>query len=417
MRVGVVGAGPAGLMAAISAAQSGARVTLFEKNMLPGRKLLLTGSGRCNLTNRMPVAEYPDRYFGNGKFLLKALYAFGPEDTERFFEEAGVHLAEEAGGRVFPANGRASDILGALMDCAERLGVRFVATESVMDLRKNRAGRIARIVTANGTHEISACILCTGGHSYPTTGSSGDGAVIAARLGHTIVPPHPALAPIDIVTEELPMIPGVSLSGVRVTVSLNGAPLARRTGDILFTHYGLSGPAVLSLSRYLPTDPAEYDGRVRIELDLWPDTAEEGTGERMMSLLSDNRNSKVIQALRGFFPASVTEHLFERAGVSPDIFCRDLKREDRKALLKMIRCLSYTVAKPPLFSTAMVTAGGVRLGEIDPRTMQSRIVEGLFFGGEVLDIDGDTGGFNLQAAFSTGFLAGRSAAEYVGLNG
>jgi hypothetical protein len=389
-------------------------VSLFEKNVLPGRKLLLTGSGRCNLTNRLPVAEYPDRFFGNGKFLLKALYAFGPEDTERFFEEAGVRLTVEAGGRVFPASGRAADILSALTERAERLGVRFIATESVMDLRKNRSGRVARFVTANGTYEVDACVLCTGGNSYPTTGSSGDGAIIASRLGHTIVPPHPALAPIDIVTEELPMIPGVSLSGVRVTVSQGGTPIARKTGDILFTHYGLSGPAVLSLSRYLPIDSAEYDGRIQIELDLWPDAENDGAGDRMMTILSENRNVKLMQALRGFFPASVIEHLFERAEVAPEVFCRDLKKEDRKALLKVIRCLSYTVAKPPLFSTAMVTAGGVRLGEVDPRTMQSRIAKGLFFAGEVLDIDGDTGGFNLQAAFSTGFLAGRSAAEYVG---
>jgi len=416
VKVGIIGAGPAGLMAAISAAQSGARVSLFEKNALPGRKLLLTGNGRCNLTNRMAIDEYPARYFDNGKFLIKALYAFGPEDTERFFEEAGVRLIEEAGGRVFPASGRASDILDALTERASRLGVRLIETESVLDIRRNRAGRVAKMITTDGTHEVDACVLATGGNSYPTTGSSGDGVVIASRIGHTVVPPRPSLAPIDIVPEQLPKIPGVSLGDVRVSVTVDGKITGRRTGDVLYTHYGLSGPAVLSLARYLPTDPAEYDGRVHVELDLWPDTADENTGERIMQLLYENKNAKVLQALRTRFPMSLAEHLFERSGVSPEVFGRDLKKEDRKALLRNIRCLSYSVARPPFFSTAMVTAGGVSLREIDPKTMQSRIVDGLFFAGEVLDIDGETGGFNLQAAFSTGFLAGRSAAEYAGSN-
>lgn len=411
MKVGIVGAGPAGLMAAIAAARSGARVTVFEKNVLPGRKLLLTGNGRCNLTNRLPLAEYPERYFGNGKFLIKALYAFGPEDTERFFEEAGVRLIEEAGGRVFPASGRASDILEALTERASRLGVRLIGTGSALDIRRNRAGRVAKIITADGSHEIDACVLATGGNAYPTTGSCGDGAVIAFRLGHVIVPPRPSLAPVDIFPEDLPKIPGVSLSGVRVSVTADDKRLGKRTGDVLYTHYGLSGPAVLSLARYLPTDPTGYDGRVRIELDLWPDAAEENTGECLMRLLSENRNVKVLQTLRARFPVSVVEHLFERAGVSPDVYGRDLKKEDRKELLRTIRNLSYRVARPPLFSTAMVTAGGVSLREVDPKTMQSRIVDGLFFAGEVLDIDGESGGFNLQAAFSTGFLAGRSAAD------
>ncbi len=410
MKVGIVGAGPAGLMAAIAAAGSGARVTVFEKNVLPGRKLLLTGNGRCNLTNRLPVEDYPNRYFGNGKFLIKALYAFGPEDTERFFEEAGVRLIEEAGGRVFPASGRASDILLALTERASRLKVRVIGTEAVLDIRRNRAGHISKIITSDDIHEIDACVLSAGGSAYPTTGSSGDGAVIASRLGHTVVPLRPSLAPVDIVPEELPKIPGVSLSGVRVSVVSGGAVLAKRTGDILYTHYGLSGPAVLALARYLPTEPAGYDGNIRVELDLWPDAAGEDTGGKWMRLLSENPNTKVFQALRARFPTAVVEHLFERAGVSPEVYCRDLKKEDRKELLRNIRCLSYRVARPPLFSTAMVTAGGVSLREVDPKTMRSRIADGLFFAGEVLDIDGETGGFNLQAAFSTGYLAGISAA-------
>jgi predicted Rossmann fold flavoprotein len=414
MTVGIVGAGPAGLMASITAAQAGARVVLFEKNTLPGRKLLLTGNGRCNLTNRLSIREYPDRYFGNGKFLIKALHSFGPEDTEHFFESLGVRLKEEAGGRVFPASNRAADVLGALFDYAERLGVRFVGAESVLDIRKNRSGAVSRIITVNGAKAVDACVLCVGGQSYPTTGSAGDGTVIASRLGHAIIPMRPALAPIDIVSDELPMIPGVSLAGVRVSVVGDGNILAARTGDVLYTHHGLSGPVILSLSRSLPIGPEEYGGRIRIDLDLWPDGAEEDAGDRMMRLLSENKNSRLFSVLRAYFPSSFLEHLFARTGVSPDVYCRDLRKEARKSLLKVLRNLSYTVSGPPLFSTAMTTAGGVCLREVDPRTMSSRLVDGLFFAGELLDIDGDTGGFNLQAAFATGYLAGKSAAEYSG---
>lgn len=414
VKVGVIGAGPAGLAAAISAAECGARVMLFEKNAQPGRKLLMTGNGRCNLTNRLSTEQYPDRYFENGKFLIKALYAFGPEETEHFFESAGVRLIEEAGGRVFPESGHASDILEALKNRAGQSGVRFKTGESVVDVRKNRFGKVSRIVTAEGTYEVDACVLCTGGQSYPTTGSSGDGAVMAARLGHTIISLKPALAPVDIFSPDLAKLTGVSLRDVRVTMARDEKPIAYTRGDILFTHYGLSGPAVLTGSRFLPTDPEEYDGRVKVEIDLCPDLADDETGKWMLDLARSNQNTKMRHVLHAYFPASVVSHLFERAGVSSDIYGRDMTKEDRKTLIRVIRGLSYRLARPPLFSTAMVTTGGISLKEVAPKTMHSKVVNGLFFAGEILNIDGETGGFNLQAAFSTGFVAGRSAAEYAG---
>ncbi|MBN1892724.1 MAG: NAD(P)/FAD-dependent oxidoreductase [Clostridiales bacterium] len=410
----MIGAGPAGLAAAISAAECGARVMLFEKNAQPGRKLLLTRNGRCNLTNRLSKERYPDCYFGNGKFLIKALHTFGPEETELFFESVGVQLIEEAGGRVFPSSGHASDILEALKNRAEQCGVRIKTGESVVDVRRNRSGGVSRIVSAEGTHVVDACVLCAGGKSYPTTGSSGDGAVIAARLGHKIMELRPALAPVDIFPADLAQLAGVSLRDVRVTMAHDGKPIVRRRGDVLFTHYGLSGPAVLMSSRSLPIGPDVYEGRVRVEIDLLPDIADDEAGKWMLDLVRNDQNTKITHVLRTYFPASLIAHLFERAGVSTDIYGHDMTKEDRKKLLGVIRCLSYRVARPPLFSSAMVTAGGVSLKEVDPKTMQSRIVNGLFFAGEVLDIDGETGGFNLQAAFSTGFVAGRSAAEYTG---
>lgn len=412
MGVGIIGAGPAGLMAAIAAAENGAHVTVFEKNTLPGRKLLMTGNGRCNVTNRMSIDRYPEQYFGNGKFLYRALHAFSPEEVERFFEASGVQLIEENQGRVFPKSGRASDILSALTERAEHLGVRMEGLEKALDIRRSRSGRVVGVVTEKGIREINACALCTGGETYPTTGSTGDGAVIAHRLGHTIIPHRPALAPLDIAPNELPELPGVVLHNVRTTILQGNKAIARRSGDVLFTHHGLSGPAVLPLARFLPTDPSEYAEGIRIELDLWPDSKETGVKDMMMRRIESNRNMKMIQIFREYFPVSFLVHLFERAGVSDQVFARDLRREDRKKLQSSLRGLSYRVCRPPMFSTAMVTAGGVSLREIDPGTMESRLVEGLFFAGEVLDIDGESGGFNLQAAFSTGFLAGRSAAEF-----
>lgn len=410
MKIAVIGAGPAGMIAATAAAQSGANVVLFEKNPKPGRKLLLTGNGRCNVTHIAPVDEYPEHYFGNGKFLYKALHEFGPADIADILLQSNIRLRVEADGRAFPESGKAKDVLDALILRADRSGVRFRETAGIVDIRKNRAGRVAKAVTLSETMDIDACILCTGGSSYPITGSSGDGYLLAARLGHTIVPPRPALAPVNTDPDEISSLQGISLRNTGVRIVKDGKCLGKSAGDVLFTHFGLSGPAVLNVSRYLSADESDYNGSMSIELDLWPDIPEDEARLRLMSIIADNQNSKLAGVLKAFWPEAVIEFLFGRTGIPEDVYCRSFEKEQRKRLLKVIKQISFSVRRAPLFADAMVTTGGVSLKEVDPKTMQSKIVPGLYFAGEVLDIDGDTGGYNLQAAFSTGFLAGISAA-------
>lgn len=411
MKIAVIGAGPAGLTAAAAAARRGAHVVLFEKNPKPGRKLLLTGNGRCNVTNLSPVDDYPEHYFGNGKFLYKALHSFGPGDIAEILLESNIKLRAESDGRAFPESGRSKDILDALVSRADRLGVRFRETSGIVDLRKNRAGRISKAVTLSESLDIDACILCTGGSSYPITGSSGDGYLLAARLGHTIVPPRPALAPVETDPVEIASLQGVSLHGTGVRIMQSGNCMGKSVGDVLFTHFGLSGPAVLNVSRYLPANESDYDGSVCIELDLWPDIPEDEARLRLLAIIAEHQNSKLSGVLKVFWPETVITFLLKKASIPGDVYCRDFEKEQRKRLLRVIKQLSFRVRRAPLFSDAMVTTGGVSLKEVDPRTMQSKIVPGLYFAGEVLDIDGKTGGYNLQAAFSTGYLAGISAAS------
>lgn len=411
MRIAVIGAGPAGLIAAISAAQAGAsKVTIFEKNPLPGRKLLLTGNGRCNLTNSLDISDYPMKYFGNGKFLYTAIGRFGPTDLVDFFEKQSVRLREEDNGRIFPESGRAQDVLNVLFARTQSLHIHFREAEAVIDLRKNKAGRMAKVMTQSDSYEADAVILCAGGSSYPTTGSSGDGFLMAARLGHTIIPVRPGLAPVDTDPSAVKDLQGISLHDIGVQILQDGKVLGKCFGDILFTHFGLTGPAVLRLSRNMPLNETEYRGGVQIQLDLWPQLPYDRAKERMMTLLSSNLNKKIMNALRTFWPEAIVSFLLERAAISEDVYCRDLNKHSRKRLVKEIKEMCFYIRKPPMFSGAMVTAGGISLKEIDPKTMQSRLVPGLYFAGEVIDIDGESGGFNLQAAFSTGLLAGQSAA-------
>ena len=411
MKIAIIGAGASGLMAAIRAAESGVeRVWLFEKNNLPGRKLLITGNGRCNVTNMTEIRSYPEHFFGNGKFLYKALNAFSPRDLADFLESRGILLKEEEGGRLFPASDKAQDILNALFARAEELGVAFHENEPVVDIRRDADGKIAKVVTLRTSYDVDACVLCTGGSSYPGTGSTGDGYLLAARLGHTIVPVRPALAPIDIDPTAVASVQGVSLRDVRVRAFFRAQELASLDGDVLFTHFGLTGPAVLGISRFLPTDEKPYErNQIRISIDLWPEMSYETAREQMIALLAENQNRKLANVLKKFGPDSLIRLLMERVSIPEDIFCHELKKEMRDHLTTLMKDYSFYVSRAPSFTKAMVTAGGVSLKEVDPKTMQSKLVPGLFFAGEVLDVDGDTGGYNLQAAFSTGHVAGSAS--------
>lgn len=407
MKIAIIGAGASGLMAAIQAAEGGAeRVWLFEKNNLPGCKILITGNGRCNLTNLTEVRAYPEHYFGNGKFLYKSLNAFSPRDLMDMLESLGVRLKEED-GRVFPASDKAKEILDRLFARAEELGVAFHEDEPVVDIRRDAAGRISKVVTLRTAYDVDACVICAGGSSYPATGSTGDGFLLAARLGHTIVPVRPALAPVDIDPKAVASLQGVSLRDVRVRAFSGKDELASLTGDVLFTHFGLTGPAVLGLSRFLPTDDSLYEkGKVRVSIDILPFVSQDAARTQMITLLADNQNRKLINVLKTYGPESLIKVLLERVSIPEDVFCHELKKDLRDHLTALMKDYSFVVSRAPSFAKAMVTAGGVSLKEVDPKTMMSKLVPGLFFAGEVLDVDGDTGGYNLQAAFSTGYTAG-----------
>ncbi len=414
MIIAVIGAGPAGLMASVRAAECGSsRVLLFEKNASPGRKLLMTGNGRCNVSNSADIRMYPENYFGNGKFLYKALHALSPSDLRDFFASRGLRLKEEDGGRLFPVSDQARDVLETLMERAKDLGVEFHTEEPVTDIRTGGHGRADGVVTARNAYDVDACILTTGGSSWPVTGSTGDGYRIAARLGHEIVPIRAGLAPVESTEAAAQGLQGVALRNAGMRAYSGTSELAHTKGDILFTHTGLTGPAVFRISRSLPAEPEEYgDGKIRVAVDLLPQITGEALRESMTGLLSRNQNRKLLNVLKEYGPESYMACLMTNAGIENPVFCRDLRKESREKLLSLMKSFPLTVKKPPSMAAAMVTAGGVSLKEVDPKTMESKIVPGLFLAGEVLDIDGDTGGFNLQAAFSTGYTAGTYAANH-----
>lgn len=410
----VVGGGPAGLMAAIAAAEAGARVVLLERGNSLGGKLPASGGGQGNVTHGGDVADLLPRYRGGekpgeaGRFLRPALYAFSNRDLVAWLEARGVPTVEEPDGRVFPRSRRAEDVVELLLaevrtrKVGLRLGVR-VGSVWVEGGGLSAFAQGARTPLARG----KALVLATGGPSY---GGTGDGYRIAASLGHRVVPPRPALVPLRIERRAFApfsLCAGVALRGARVTLLRGGTRVAEREGDVLFTHRGLSGPAVLDLSRdALPGD------LVRVPLLPGGGDARE-TEEKLLEEVSSHGRRAAANLLRALgVPACLARALLLAAGLDPETKGAEIPREARRRLAEGLASgVGFPVRALGGWDEAMAVAGGVALGEVDPRTLQSRIVHGLFFAGEVLDVDGETGGYNLQAAFSTGFLAGRSAAR------
>jgi predicted Rossmann fold flavoprotein len=382
-RIIVIGAGPAGMMAAIFAARAGARVLLLEKNLRPGKKLLLTGHGRCNLTNISAGEDLVRQYPGGGPFLHSSLAQFSSRSICTFFQELGVELAVEDQGRVFPSSGRAEDILEALLGELARLGV---------EIRYRM--RVDRLFDKNHSFNIdgltaSRVILATGGASYPGTGSTGDGYSLAHEAGHSIIPPGPALVPLIVEDKWVRSLSGLSLPAqARLKV---GKKTIRDQGQLLFTHFGLSGPLALNLSRYVRE-------RVQIQLNLLP-------GGKQQELFSFD--TTIGQRLDELMPHRLNRQLLRLAEIDPA--ARSLSAKLEQQLLELIFAHPLTVSSTKPLAEAMVTRGGVELCQVDPKTMESKIRSGLYFCGEVLDLDGISGGYNLTAAFATGHVAGRAA--------
>ncbi len=404
----VIGGGPAGMMAAGRAAELGASVVLIEKNAKPGRKLLMTGNGRCNLTQ----AEYDTRrlvekYGRNGKFLFSAFTAFGVRDTLDFFHGRGLPTITEDDGRIFPATERAGDVLNILMGYTQSGGVTFFTEHPVTGLEVEN-GRIIGARLADGSVIYARnFIVCTGGKSYPATGSTGEGFEWLSTLGHTITPLKPSLAPVTVKETWLRDAEGASFAGAELTVYQSGKKKAAVTGDGVFTRNGISGPAALDASRDIGA--LLESGEVTITLDLLPAVSAAELDTRVRKLFGFNMNRLIRNIIIEIVTPKLAPVFMKLSGIDPETQVNKVSREQRLALVKLVKSMPMTVAGIGGFDRAMVTRGGVSLKEVDSKTMRSKVIENLYLAGEVLDIDGPTGGYNLQVCWSTGYVAGTHA--------
>lgn len=399
----VIGAGPAGLMAAGVCAARGRRVLLLEKNAVTGRKLRITGKGRCNVTNDCAAREVMDAVPQNGKFLFSALSQFEPADTMRFFEGLGVRLKVERGRRVFPASDSAAEIADALERFAAGQGaqLRQAAVQAVLV----KEGRVCGVRTKDGVIEAPSVLIACGGASYPGTGSNGDGARLAKALGHTIHPLTPSLIPLVENGEFCGRMQGLSLRncGVRVLDRDRQKRIYEDFGELLFTHFGLSGPTILSASAHMRDMRTD---RYEIQLDLKPALDEKKLDERILRDFSEQKNRAFRNSLDALLPQKMIPVVVERSGIPAEKRCNSVTREERQRLGRLLKCFSIDIKGFRPINEAVVTAGGVSVKEISPKTMESKLIAGLYFAGEVMDVDAYTGGFNLQIAFATGRLAG-----------
>jgi predicted Rossmann fold flavoprotein len=408
-KVIVVGGGAAGLIAAGQAAMAGAGVLLLEKMPIPGRKLCITGKGRCNLTNMAELSDFLAHFGRNGRFLRQAFTRFFAPDLMDFFRGLGLELVTERGGRVFPTSGKAPDVLKVLKKWLASLQVTSRCISPVEGLMIND-GRIAGVIC--GGREIigDAVILATGGASYPATGSTGDGYFLARAAGHTIVPIRPALVPLETAGDTAARMAGLSLHNIGARMVVDGKKKRQAFGEIAFTEFGLSGPLTLTLSGEV-VDYLRAGRKVAFSLDLKPALDEMKLDARLQRDFTSRVKERFDSVLRGLLPREMVPICVDATGIPPEKLAGEITAKERRCLRSWIKNLRLEITGHRPIEEAIITAGGVDLREIDPRTMESLRAPGLYIAGELLDIHGDTGGYNLQAAFSTGWLAGRCAAD------
>ena len=409
-RVVIVGGGAAGLMAAISAAENGADVLVLEKMPAPGRKILITGKGRCNFTNRCEIDDFPKFFPNNGAFLYSALRAFDNQELIDFFAAHGVPSKLERGGRLFPVSDKAADIVDALVKTARQAGVRILTGRPVQSVRL-ADGRVSGVIAGAETTPADAVILATGGLSYPGTGSTGDGYRMAKELGHSVTPLTPALVPLEVAEDWIGELQGLSLKNVSALVRINGRKADSDFGELMFTHFGLSGPIILSLSqaasRALKQAPRP---EIVVAVNLKPALTPETLDKRLQRDFTAFARKQFKNSLGDLLPAKLIPVMIRLSGIAPEKPVHQIRRDECRQLVELLQNLCFTIRGTRPVAEAVVTAGWVAVKEVQPKTMESRLVGGLYFAGEILDVDGYTGGFNLQAAFSTGFVAGRAAA-------
>lgn len=397
----VIGGGPAGMFAAITAAARGKKVLLLERNDRLGKKLLITGKGRCNVTNDCSGSEVLQNTPRNGKFLFSAMNAFPPEKTKAFFEENGCALKTERGNRVFPVTDKSQSVLEALQKELRRQQV-SVKTGRALEVLTEE-GKVTGIRTKNETIRANWVILATGGASYPTTGSTGDGYIMAQALGHTVIAPQGSLVPLETAGNDCQDMQGLSLRNCGVKLlNAKGKVLYKDFGELLFTHFGVSGPTVLSASCHLKGEGC------RLVIDLKPALEENKLDDRILRDLEMYQNRTMENALTDLLPRSMIPVVLRRLDIDPNLQANSLTRGKRRALVELLKSFTVEITGKRPVAEAIITSGGIKVSEIDPKTMQSKKVSGLYFAGEIIDCDAYTGGFNLQIAWATAYVAGVS---------
>ncbi len=397
----VIGGGPAGLIAAAEASRRGKSTALFDKNKLFAKKLRITGKGRCNITNAADIGDFIENVNTNPAFLYSAFYSFTNVDAINLFASLGVETKTERGGRVFPVSDSAADVANALVRYAKEGGAKLY-TEKIEDIII-KDGAVRGVVTQNG-EEIGAIgvVIATGGVSYPLTGSTGDGYRFAALAGHKIIPPKPSLVPLVTKEEWVREVAGLSLKNVEIKIKRGGKTIYSDFGEMLFTHFGVSGPVILSASAHIKKFDTNYD----LCIDLKPALSPQQLDRRILRDFETNINKNFSNTLGGLLPQKLIPIIIELCKIDPFIKVHQISREQRERLASVLKCLPLTVTGVCPIEEAIITSGGVCTDEINPSTMESKLIKGLYFAGEVIDVDAYTGGFNLQIAYSTGYLAG-----------
>jgi predicted Rossmann fold flavoprotein len=397
-------------MAAGQAALEGADIMLLEKKKTPGRKLRITGKGRCNLTNIAEVSEFIKHFGRNGKFLRQAFARFFSSDLIDFLNEIGLATKIERGGRVFPESDRAQDVANALLKWIKRLNVRLHTETSINKLITSEERVTGAVTDAKRAIEAEAVIIAAGGLSYPLTGSTGDGYLLAKSVGHTIVTTHPSLVPLETKGNFPQHLVGLRLKNVNASLYIESRKVAEEFGEIEFTDFGLDGPIILTLSR-IAVDALDHGREAEISIDLKPALDHNKLDARLLREIEQHGKMHFNNLLKELLPMQLIPTCIESVQIPPEKSAHQISAEERKRLRLWLKDFSVQISGHRSYDEAIITAGGVSLKEINPRTMESRLIKGLYFCGEVLDLDGDTGGYNLQEAFSTGWLAGRSAAK------
>ena len=408
-KVIIIGGGAAGLLAGIAAATYGAEVTIIEKMRVPGKKMLITGKGRCNITNAGELQDIIKNLPGNGRFLNSALRLFSNDDIVCLLECNGLETKVERGNRVFPVSDKAKDVVDTLVKIYTDLGGKLITDCKVTEITV-KDGVATGVKTTNGHFTADKVILCAGGASYPGTGSDGGGAKLAAKVGHTIIPLKPSLVPLVSDYAYVEDLQGLSLRNVRATLYGDGKKLTDDFGEMLFTHFGVSGPIILSLSN-MAAEALSKGMEVELAIDLKPALSEEKLDARIQRDFTTYSRKQLVNGMKDLLPQRLIPVVCDMAYLDEEKFINQVSREERKRLVDTLKRFVVPITGTRPIAEAIVTAGGVSVKEINPKTMESKLINGLYFAGEVMDVDGYTGGFNLQAAFSSGYAAGVAASS------